>query len=302
MRQGGEGFRAVYSVVCYKCRKTADIDSKVVLPDEPVRKKFAALGWALGRKRDSDTCPSCMGVAKQRLAVKFNKPPKETQVLIKNQKKLSSQTRLPATLNELFKAAEPSNPIAPVPQPTPQSSQLDTVFNVILKGMEDIRAASDLQMEQTQDLGNRIDSLRNAFSSLADAVSILNERITKMTRPTEPARPVLDGSRMMFYSTSPSFLLNGVSTSFFKELFPQLDEVFFLFVRRNGKTILRLRDSFVNPYYTLQVRVNKNSTVTLTGYLPTELYDPKTVERGEKKSFFPLTYELVDGGIDVYLD
>ena len=61
---GGQLVKFSFDLKCYKCGAVDEVESRKVLPDEVVVKKFKERGWALGRRRDFDTCPTCMGVGK----------------------------------------------------------------------------------------------------------------------------------------------------------------------------------------------------------------------------------------------
>lgn len=71
-RIGSVGSKYFTPVRCCRCGREKVFESVKALPDEVIAKRFRAWGWVIGRNRNHDICPTCIGVKPEnKLADKF---------------------------------------------------------------------------------------------------------------------------------------------------------------------------------------------------------------------------------------
>jgi hypothetical protein len=72
VRIGNQGTKFFTVLHCYKCGSEKAHEAFKALPDEVIAKRFSQWGWVLGRNRNWDVCPTCVGVKPEnKLAAKF---------------------------------------------------------------------------------------------------------------------------------------------------------------------------------------------------------------------------------------
>jgi hypothetical protein len=71
-RIGSVGSKYFTPVRCCRCGREKVFESVKALPDEVIAKRFRAWGWVIGRNRNHDICPVCIGVKPEnKLADRF---------------------------------------------------------------------------------------------------------------------------------------------------------------------------------------------------------------------------------------
>jgi hypothetical protein len=71
-RIGNTGSKYFTPVRCCKCTREKVFEAIKVLPDEVIAKRFRSWGWVIGRNRNHDICPVCIGVRPEnKLADRF---------------------------------------------------------------------------------------------------------------------------------------------------------------------------------------------------------------------------------------
>lgn len=71
-RIGNTGSKYFTPVQCCRCGREKVFESIKALPDEVIAKRFRTWGWVIGRNRQNDICPVCIGVRPEnKLAEKF---------------------------------------------------------------------------------------------------------------------------------------------------------------------------------------------------------------------------------------
>lgn len=71
-RIGSVGSKYFTPVRCCRCGREKVFEAVKALPDEVIAKRFRAWGWVIGRNRNHDICPVCIGVKPEnKLAEKF---------------------------------------------------------------------------------------------------------------------------------------------------------------------------------------------------------------------------------------
>lgn len=71
-RIGNTGSKYFTPVRCCRCGREKVFESIKALPDEIIAKRFRSWGWVIGRNRNNDICPVCIGVRPEnKLAEKF---------------------------------------------------------------------------------------------------------------------------------------------------------------------------------------------------------------------------------------
>jgi hypothetical protein len=71
-RIGNTGSKYFTPVRCCKCGREKVFEAIKVLPDEIIAKRFRQWGWVIGRNRNNDICPVCIGVRPEnKLADRF---------------------------------------------------------------------------------------------------------------------------------------------------------------------------------------------------------------------------------------
>jgi hypothetical protein len=71
-RIGSTGSKYFTPVRCCRCGREKVFEAIKVLPDEIIAKRFRSWGWVIGRNRNHDICPTCIGVKPEnKLADRF---------------------------------------------------------------------------------------------------------------------------------------------------------------------------------------------------------------------------------------
>lgn len=71
-RIGNTGSKYYTPVRCCRCGREKVFEAIKALPDEIIAKRFRSWGWVIGRNRQNDICPVCIGVKPEnKLAEKF---------------------------------------------------------------------------------------------------------------------------------------------------------------------------------------------------------------------------------------
>ena len=71
-RIGNTGSKYFTPVQCCRCGREKVFESVKALPDEIIAKRFRSWGWVIGRNRQNDICPVCIGVKPEnKLAERF---------------------------------------------------------------------------------------------------------------------------------------------------------------------------------------------------------------------------------------
>jgi hypothetical protein len=71
-RIGSVGSKYFTPVRCCRCGREKVFEATKALPDEVIAKRFRQWGWVIGRNRNNDICPVCIGVKPEnKLAEKF---------------------------------------------------------------------------------------------------------------------------------------------------------------------------------------------------------------------------------------
>lgn len=71
-RIGNTGSKYFTPVQCSRCAREKVFESIKALPDEIIAKRFRTWGWVIGRNRQNDICPTCIGVRPEnKLAERF---------------------------------------------------------------------------------------------------------------------------------------------------------------------------------------------------------------------------------------
>lgn len=71
-RIGNTGSKYFTPVTCCRCGREKVFESIKALPDEIIAKRFRSWGWVIGRNRQNDICPVCIGVKPEnKLAERF---------------------------------------------------------------------------------------------------------------------------------------------------------------------------------------------------------------------------------------
>lgn len=71
-RIGNTGSKYFTPVRCCRCGREKVFESIKALPDEIIAKRFRSWGWVIGRNRQNDICPVCIGVRPEnKLAERF---------------------------------------------------------------------------------------------------------------------------------------------------------------------------------------------------------------------------------------
>lgn len=71
-RIGSIGSKYFTPIRCCRCGREKVFEAIKALPDEVIAKRFRSWGWVIGRNRNNDICPVCIGVKPEnKLAEKF---------------------------------------------------------------------------------------------------------------------------------------------------------------------------------------------------------------------------------------
>ena len=182
------GSKAVFKVECYRCGATGTVEGPR-FPDEVVRKKLSQRGWYLGRRRDADVCPTCMGVrAENKLASSF-KVTSDGAPVPSIEEVVGEATRTKESLNReiLTLFNKPSKPPETIvtEQRTPEPSE-PTATSLLVQL---IREVGDLRLD--------VQRLLTSNSNLSAAVELLLEREATPPIPEPQPQPVITSSRTL---------------------------------------------------------------------------------------------------------
>lgn len=181
------GSKAVFKVECYRCGATGTVEGPR-FPDEVVRKKLSQRGWYLGRRRDADVCPTCMGVrAENKLASSF-KVTSDGAPVPSIEEVVGEATRTKESLNReiltLFnKPSKPPENIVTAPQPEPSEPTATSLL------VQLIREVGDLRLD--------VQRLLTSNSNLSAAVELLLERDSAPPTPEPQPQQVITPSRTL---------------------------------------------------------------------------------------------------------
>lgn len=170
-RIGTVASKFFFTVKCSRCTNTRAYESTKVVPDEVVNKFFARGGWVLGRNRENDICPTCLGVkAENRLAGRFKvteggeRVPSTGELVAEaHGQRAASRKVTEKALENLFKPKPVTEPEA-----VPEGSQ-----------KADPTVAHVLRLE------HRLETMTTEIAEVRAGVELVVESVDAMTRSTQ---------------------------------------------------------------------------------------------------------------------
>lgn len=172
-RIGSVASKFFFTVKCSRCTNTRTYEATKVVPDEVVNKFFARGGWVLGRNRQNDICPTCLGVKPEnQLASRFKvvesgeRVPSTGELVAEAHGKRKTDRKVTEkALEALFKPKPVTEPEAQ--EATPEAPQVDPT------------AAHVIRLE------HRLDTMTKEISEVRAGVELVVESVDTMTRATQ---------------------------------------------------------------------------------------------------------------------
>lgn len=152
-RIGNTGSKYFTPVRCCRCGREKVFEAVKALPDEVIAKRFRSWGWVIGRNRNNDICPVCIGVKPEnKLADRF-------KVTVDN---------------------------APVPTRAAVAEQAQAKIEATQKSVQ----AGLLKLKVYKDISEDLKSIRVSLEKIAEALVLLSVVVQppKKKAPTKKVR------------------------------------------------------------------------------------------------------------------
>lgn len=195
-RIGPGATKYFFTVTCSRCPTSRSYESNKVVPDEVVNKFFSRGGWVLGRNRQHDICPTCLGVKPEnKLAARFKvidngeRVPSPVEMVAEAQdKRAVSRKVTEQALDRLFskpKAVEPevAEPAPETPQADPSAVhmiRLEKRLDTMTTEIAEVRAATELVVESVDAMTRSTQQQTEAIARAAGTIGRASEGISSM--------------------------------------------------------------------------------------------------------------------------
>jgi len=151
-RIGSTGSKYFTPVRCCRCGREKVFEAVKALPDEVIAKRFRSWGWVIGKNRNHDICPVCIGVKPEnKLAEKFK-----------------------VTVQDV-----------PVPTRAVVAEQAQAKIEATQKSVQ----AGLLKLKVYKDISEDLKSIRESLEKIAEAMALVSVAIQpKKKAPTKKVR------------------------------------------------------------------------------------------------------------------
>lgn len=152
-RIGNTGSKYFTPVRCCRCGREKIFEAIKPLPDEVIAKRFRSWGWVIGRNRNNDICPVCIGV--------------------KPENKLAD--RFKVTVDDV-----------PVPNRASVAEQAQAKIQATQKSVQ----AGLLKLRVYKDISDDLKGIRESLEKISEALSLVSVAVLEWDKkaPTKKVR------------------------------------------------------------------------------------------------------------------
>lgn len=152
-RIGNTGSKYFTPVTCCRCGREKVFESIKALPDEIIAKRFRSWGWVIGRNRQNDICPVCIGV--------------------KPENKLAERFKVTAGDQPVPTRAEVAEKVEAKREATQKSIQ-----------------AGLLKLKIYKDISEDLKNIRHSLEKIAEALSLVSVAVLEREEKKAPTKKV----------------------------------------------------------------------------------------------------------------
>lgn len=150
-RIGNVGSKFFTPVRCCRCGREKVFEAVKALPDEVIAKRFRSWGWVIGRNRQNDICPVCIGV--------------------KPENKLAE--RFKVTVDD---------------QPVPTRAEVAEKVQAKREATEKSVQAGLLKLKVYKDISEDLRSIRNSLEKIAETLASLSVAVLEKDKKAPPKK------------------------------------------------------------------------------------------------------------------